>query len=101
MFSAFQSEPRRGEGRFFVSLSPTRVKAPLQVDMRPPLQVREDLAEEVTIDLGSSINLRRTALRLVDLSEPRLVDWDVEVVPDGRIGEIVMLGDAEPSADVV
>ena len=84
-----------------MSLSPTRVNAPLQVDMRPPMQVREDLAEEVAIDLGGSLNLRRTALKLVDLIEPRLADWAMVVVPDGRTGEIVMLGDAEPGGVVV
>ena len=78
-----------------MSLLPTRV------DTRPPSQVREQLAEELAVDLGGSLNVRRTALKLIDLIQPRLADWGMVVVPDSRTGELVVLGDAEPGGVVV
>ncbi len=68
---------------------------------RSPAEVRDRLAEEVAINLGGSLNVRRTALKLIGLIEPGLADWAMVVVPDSRTGELVMLGDAEPSGVVV
>ncbi|OBF30522.1 serine/threonine protein phosphatase [Mycobacterium sp. ACS1612] len=66
-----------------------------------PAQDREQLAEQIAVGLSGSLNLRRTALKLVGLLQPRLADWVMVLVPDGRTGELVMLGDAEPRGVVV
>jgi len=84
-----------------VSVPPVRVTPRPQVRTRPDPLVRELLAEEIAEDLGGSLNPRRTALRLIQLIEPRLADWAMVVVPDSRTGEMVALGDAEPGGVVV
>ena len=84
-----------------MSLSPTRVIAPSQVDTRPPLRAHEQLAEAIAVDLGGSLNLRRTALKLIGLIQPGLADWAMVVLPDSRTGEVVILGDADPTGVVV
>lgn len=71
-------------------------KAPVTDDAEPdghhPIDLRTRLADEVTGDLGGSLNLRRSALRLVTLLEDKLADWVMVVVPDGRTGELALLG---------
>ncbi|MFG1934684.1 PP2C family protein-serine/threonine phosphatase [Mycobacterium sp. NPDC048908] len=84
-----------------MSLSPVHVTAAPQVEARPPAHDREQLAEQIAVGLGGSLNLRRTALKLIDLIQPALADWAMVVVPDSRTGELVMVGDAEPSGVVV
>lgn len=70
------------------------------VDDRNLERTRSRLTEEVALHLGGSLNLNRTALRLIDLLQPRLADWAVAVVPDMATGELVMLGEAAPEGVV-
>lgn len=72
-----------------------------QTQTRPSRALREEIAEEVATDLGGSLNLRRTALKLIGMIQPRLVDWAMVVLPDPRTGELVLLGDAEPAGAVI
>jgi serine phosphatase RsbU (regulator of sigma subunit) len=81
-----------------VSLPPTGSHAPPHVSA---VRTREQLAEAVTIDLSGSLNVRRTALKLIDLIQPGFADWAMVVVPDSHSGELVMVGDAEPGGVVV
>jgi phosphoserine phosphatase RsbU/P len=81
-----------------VSLSPIGVHAPPRADVR---QLREELAEEVAVDLAGCLNLRRSALKLIGLIVPRLADWAAVVVPDSRTGELLMLGEAAPAGVVI
>ncbi|MEY8016279.1 hypothetical protein [Mycobacterium servetii] len=66
-----------------------------------PPDVRAHLAEEITLDLGGSLNLRRSALRLITLIEARLADWAMVVMPDGRTGELVAVGAADSGGVVL
>ncbi|AXB44086.1 PP2C family protein-serine/threonine phosphatase [Amycolatopsis albispora] len=56
------------------------------------------LAERVTSELAGSLNLHRTALRLLDLLCPAFADWAVLALPELRTGRLVLHGGAEPSA---
>ncbi|KAA9150727.1 SpoIIE family protein phosphatase [Amycolatopsis acidicola] len=48
---------------------------------------------ELTGSLTSSLNLRRTALRLLDLAVPRLADWAVLALSDLGTGDVVLYGE--------
>lgn len=74
---------------------------PTDVDGGVSIATREQLAQQVTLDLSGSLNVRRTALRLLTLIQPALADWAMVVVPDGRTGELVMLGEADQTGLVV
>jgi serine phosphatase RsbU (regulator of sigma subunit) len=52
---------------------------------------RADLAEQA-LDLSSSLNLRRTALRLLTLVRPRLADWATLVMPDSTTAGLTFFG---------
>lgn len=52
---------------------------------------RAELAEEA-LGLASSLNLRRTALRLLTLTRPRLADWAMLVMADGVSGGLMLFG---------
>src|SRR5690349_14841541 len=71
------------------------------VSLTPTLQPQEQLAEQIALDLGGSLNVRRTALKLIGLIQPRLADWAMVVLPDTRTGELVVLGDADPHGVVI
>src|ERR1700755_3413279 len=55
-------------------------------------RARDQLVEEVAVGLTGSLNLRRTALRLLTMIQPRLADWAMVVVPDGRPGVLMVVG---------
>ena len=55
-------------------------------------RTRNQLVEEVAVGLAGSLNLRRTALRLLTMIQPRLADWAMVVVPDGRPGVLMVVG---------
>lgn len=57
----------------------------------------ESVIADVAETLGGSLNLRRTALRLISLIQPRLADWAMVVLPDPRAGVLVAVGDAAPA----
>ena len=59
---------------------------------RAPHEARDQLVEEVAVGLAGSLNLRRTALRLLTMIQPRLADWAMVVVPDGRPGVLMVVG---------
>ena len=65
------------------------------------LAARAELAEQA-LDLSSSLNLRRTALRLLVLVCPRLAEWATLVMPDSTSGGLTFFGgeDATFSATV-
>ncbi len=50
------------------------------------------LLDEVRVGLSGSLNLRRTALRLLVMIRPRLADWGVVVVPGDRPGALMVVG---------
>ncbi|MGA6166821.1 PP2C family protein-serine/threonine phosphatase [Amycolatopsis magusensis] len=56
------------------------------------------LTERVTGELAGSLNLRRTALRLLDLLCPAFADWAVLALPELRSGRLVLHGGAELTA---
>jgi serine phosphatase RsbU (regulator of sigma subunit) len=55
---------------------------------------RAELAEQA-LDLSSSLNLRRTALRLLALVRPRLAEWVTLVMPDSTSGGLAFFGGDE------
>ncbi|OBF25942.1 serine/threonine protein phosphatase [Mycobacterium sp. ACS4331] len=75
-----------------------RTGVSIHPDVENAAQTRpiDQLAEDVAVTLSGSLNLRRTALQLVDLIQPTLADWAMVVIPDGRTGVLTLLGDAAP-----
>jgi serine phosphatase RsbU (regulator of sigma subunit) len=77
------------------------------VDLRGPVAPgptldRAELIEQVGTGLAGSLNLRRTAIRLMTLITPGLADWAVVIVPDGTTGGLHVLGGADHGfSDVV
>ena len=61
---------------------------------------RATLLEEA-LALASSLNLRRTALRLLTLIRPSLADWAMLVLPDGVSGGLLLLGGDDITFDAV
>ncbi|MCG5433271.1 SpoIIE family protein phosphatase [Mycobacterium sp. MYCO198283] len=61
-------------------------------------QVRAELAEEITAGLAGSLNLRRSALRLLTLVRPQLADWAMLVLPDSATGELLLAGGDDVTA---
>ena len=57
---------------------------------RMPVEDYARFADEVTIELAGSLNLRRTVLRLLDLIQPRLADWAM-LVMTGPLGDRLMV----------
>ncbi|HTX96739.1 MAG TPA: hypothetical protein VME67_18905 [Mycobacterium sp.] len=47
---------------------------------------RDQLVEKVAEGLAGSLNVRRTALRLLTLIRPQLADWSLVVLLDSRTG---------------
>jgi len=84
-----------------VLLKKQNVNKHADVDARELARLREQVAEELSLDLGGSLNLRRTALRLLAMIQPRMADWAMAVVPDSGTGELIVLGAAAPSGIVV
>ncbi|MGV0836353.1 PP2C family protein-serine/threonine phosphatase [Mycolicibacterium thermoresistibile] len=68
---------------------------------RRPEPLSDRLVDELTAGLGGSLNLRRTALRLVSLIQTGLADWAMVVLPDPRTGALVLVGDADPAGVTV
>ncbi len=54
--------------------------------------VRSQLLEDVSIGLSGSLNLRRTALRLLTTIRPRLNDWGMVVLPGDTPGALTVVG---------
>lgn len=52
----------------------------------------DQLVEKVAHGLAGSLNLRRTALRLLTMIRPDLADWSVVMLPDNRTGGLLLLG---------
>lgn len=65
-----------------------------RTDRRQPASpaTRDELVDEALV-LGGSLNTRRTALRLLAVIVPRLADWAMVVIPDGRTGELLVVGE--------
>lgn len=63
----------------------------------PSARDGDQLVETVTHGLAGTLNVRRTALRLLTMIRPRLADWSLVVLPDGRTGGLLLVGgdDAE------
>ncbi|OLR94697.1 serine/threonine protein phosphatase [Actinokineospora bangkokensis] len=59
-------------------------------------QRRAEFAGEVSTALAGSLNVRRTVLRLLDLIRPALADWALIVMPDAKLGRLVLHGGADP-----
>lgn len=64
----------------------------LQYDPLRGAAGNEHLAEEVSVGLSGSLNLRRTALRLLTMIRPRLADWSFVVLPADSPGAIALVG---------
>lgn len=77
-----------------MSANPIAADAVAHVDIAAPAPARAptELVEEVAIGLAGSLNLRRSALRLLTLIRPRLADWAMVVVPDSRPGGLLIVG---------
>ncbi len=60
----------------------------------PALSVRDcdQLVEKVAHGLAGSLNLRRTALRLLTMIRPQLADWSVAILPDTETGGLLLVG---------
>lgn len=74
--------------------------APAGVDGFVLTAERAALAEEA-LGLASSLNLRRTALRLLTLIRPRLADWAMLVMPDTVSGGLMIFGGNEVTFNAV
>ena len=73
----------------------------MAVDQTVPYQPADATAEQRTDDqlveavrtgLSGSLNLRRTALRLLTMIRPRLADWGMVVLPGDRPGSLTLVG---------
>ncbi|SPM31877.1 PP2C family protein-serine/threonine phosphatase [Mycobacterium terramassiliense] len=53
---------------------------------------RDQLVEKVAHGLAGSLNLRRTALRLLTSIRPQLADWSVAILPDIQTGGLLLVG---------
>jgi serine phosphatase RsbU (regulator of sigma subunit) len=62
------------------------------VDSFVEARTGDRLLDEVRAGLSGSLNLRRTALRLLVMIRPRLADWGVVVVPGDRPGALLVVG---------
>jgi len=69
-------------------LPPRRMGAAVASDARPGEQFVDDLGRA----LSGSLNLRRTALRLLTMIRPRLADWGMVVLPGDRPGALTLVG---------
>jgi sigma-B regulation protein RsbU (phosphoserine phosphatase) len=63
-----------------------------RVDPFVDARARDQLVEDVAIGLSGSLNLRRTALRLLTTIRPRLADWGMAVLPGDRPGALGIVG---------
>ncbi|KAA0090922.1 serine/threonine protein phosphatase [Mycolicibacterium sp. P1-18] len=61
-------------------------------DPAAELRVGDQLIEDVRTALSGSLNLRRTALRLLTMIRPRLADWGMVVLPGDRPGSLTLVG---------
>lgn len=64
-------------------------------------QSRAELAESIALGLAGSLNVRRTALRLLTQIQPELADWALLVVPSSRPGEVALFGGVEAWTTIV
>ncbi|MDP9165172.1 MAG: serine/threonine-protein phosphatase [Actinomycetota bacterium] len=53
---------------------------------------RDQLVHDVGVGLSGSLNLRRTALRLLTTIRPRLADWGMLVLPGDKPGALLLVG---------
>ncbi|WP_082968903.1 PP2C family protein-serine/threonine phosphatase [Mycobacterium sp. E2699] len=69
-------------------------KAITDVSPSQALSVRDgdQLVEKVAHGLAGSLNLRRTALRLLTMIRPQLADWSVVILPDAQTGGLLLVG---------
>jgi sigma-B regulation protein RsbU (phosphoserine phosphatase) len=74
-----------------MSLDPV-VRDRTHVDPFVEARTGDRLLDEVRAGLSGSLNLRRTALRLLVMIRPRLADWGVVVVPGDRPGALLVVG---------
>lgn len=61
-------------------------------DPAADLRVWDQLVDDVGTGLSGSLNLRRTALRLLTMIRPRLADWAIVVLPGDRQGALTIVG---------
>ncbi len=68
--------------------------ATTEIEPSPALSAPEcdQLVEKVAHGLAGSLNLRRTALRLLTTIRPQLADWSVVILPDGQTGGLLLVG---------
>jgi sigma-B regulation protein RsbU (phosphoserine phosphatase) len=74
-----------------MSQNPTAPEHP-PVDAVSDAPSASQLIEDVSIGLSGSLNMRRTALRLLTMIRPRLADWSMVVVPGDRPGALMVVG---------
>ncbi|MDT5176910.1 MAG: hypothetical protein QOJ95_1108 [Mycobacterium sp.] len=65
---------------------------PIAPDLALDAHAGDRLVEDVSVGLSGSLNLRRTALRLLTMIRPRLADWSVAVLPGDRPGSLTLVG---------
>ena len=61
-------------------------------DPAADLRALDQLVDDVGTGLSGSLNLRRTALRLLTMIRPRLADWAMVVLPGDRQGALTIVG---------
>jgi sigma-B regulation protein RsbU (phosphoserine phosphatase) len=61
-------------------------------------RARAELAEGIAVGLAGSLNLRRSALRLLTLVRPDIADWAMLVLPDIDTGELLLAGGEDVTA---
>jgi phosphoserine phosphatase RsbU/P len=83
-----------------MSQNPTAPEHP-PVDAVSDARSASQLIEDVSIGLSGSLNMRRTALRLLTMIRPRLADWSMVVVPGDRPGALMVVGDDAGFSTVV
>ena len=66
--------------------------APTVSDVPAGSPPRAELAEEITVGLAGSLNLRRTAMRLISMITTELADWAMLILPADIPGALALIG---------
>lgn len=75
-----------------MAVNPTASLHPRAQDPAADLRAGDQLVDDVGRGLSGSLNLRRTALRLLTMMRPRLADWGMVVLPGDRPGSLTLVG---------
>ncbi|WP_199253841.1 PP2C family protein-serine/threonine phosphatase [Mycolicibacterium mengxianglii] len=93
---ARQKVARQKSAAFRKSAVAVPPDARTQEPPQPTSALANDFGEEVTLTLAGSLNVRRTALRLLSMVRPRLADWAVLVLVDRQTGGLSVYGGDQP-----